>query len=656
MTRALQRTRIAILAALLLLPAAMFADITNATATLSAGQTLNLDKGTVGSVGTQQGDLFFAGSTLLFQGTASGFVLGNGTVILYNVLTQPALQAASSGFTQTPILQTALVANAAVIEVKTNGGNYAKVLVTASSSTSMTFEYTTYGAASSGGGGGGGGGAAPAITAVQNNYSYIAQGLPNYGIAPGTLFIVKGANLNNQPLSALQSSAAPGLPLSLNGTSVSLTINGAAVTPAIYYTSPTQLGLVLPSTASLGTASITVTNSGQTSAPAQFPVVQSAMGLVVATDANYNYFSTAGSASPGQPIILWGSGVGADPSNDDRTYPLKQNNLTGIPLTVYIGGIQANVAYRGRSQFPGVDQIVVTIPNNVPLGCNVSVLTLSGSIVSNSITIPVSQGGGACSDPGSAGGPTVGPFPAGKNTFATGAVTILQSTGITKATGTTVTYTAAADFVRLTGLTSPLSAAGPSVGSCVLLVPLDLQVQQTGLDAGSIAVNGGGTQTNLPAIPSQKGAYGASIPAIPANGQSYSFTGTGGADVGAFSATIKVPPALVWTNQPSISTVNRAQGQLVTWSGGAPGTYVQIGGQSTILVGGAAVGATFACLAPVDDGQFTIPSWVLLALPPNTNGALNIENPVYSPAFAVPNLDYAYGLSVSLTDKVVTYQ
>jgi hypothetical protein len=273
----------------------MFADITNATVTLNVGQTLSLDKGTVASIATQPGDLFFAGSTLLFEGSASGFVLGNGTVILYNGLTQQALQGASSTFTQTPLLQTSLVANAAVIEVKTTGGNYAKLLVTGSSSTSMTFQYTTYGATASGGGGGSG---TPAITAVQNNYSYIAQGLPNYGIAPGTLFIVKGTNLNNQPLSALQSSAAPGLPLTFNGTSVSVAVNGTTVQPAIYYTSPTQLGLVLPSTTPVGTGTITVTNNGVAGAPVQFVVVQSAMGLVVATDANYNYFSASSSAAP----------------------------------------------------------------------------------------------------------------------------------------------------------------------------------------------------------------------------------------------------------------------------------------------------------------------------------------------------------------------
>jgi uncharacterized protein (TIGR03437 family) len=605
---------------------------------------LSLDKGTVASVATQGGDLLLSSGTLTFQGSASGTVLGNGTMILYNVLTQQLLQATSTSFQQTPIATSPLVANAALIEVKTNGGNYAKLLVTAISSTSITFQYTTYGAAASGGG------SAPAITAVQNNYSYIAQGLPNYGVAPGTLFIVKGTNLSNQPLSALQSSASPGLPQTFNGTSASVTVNGTTVQPAIYYTSPTQLGLVLPSTTPVGTGTITVTNSGTPSAPAQFAVVQSAMGIVVATDANYNYFSNSSSASPGQAIILWRSGVGADMSNDDRTFPMKQNNLTNIPMTVYVGGIQAAIAYRGRSQYPGVDQVVVTIPNNVAVGCNVSIVTLSGNIVSNTIAIPVAQGGGQCTDPSSASGPAVSP-PSGKNAYTTGVVTILQSTGITKA-GTTAGTTANADFVRVS-LTGTVNSSLPSVGSCTILVAPNIQVQQTGLDAGSISVSGGGTQTNLQGVASQKGVYSAPVSAVPANGQSYTFTGGGGADVGAFSTSINFPPPLVWTNQPSIATVNRAQGQPITWTGGAKGTYVQIGGQSAVAVG---VGATFVCLAPVDDGQFTIPSWILLALPPNATGALNIANVVYGPTYSVPNLDYAYSFTESLTDKVVAYQ
>jgi uncharacterized protein (TIGR03437 family) len=68
---------------------------------------------------------------------------------------------------------------------------------------------------------------------------------------------------------------------------------------------------------------------------------------------------------------------------------MNQNNLTNIPMQVFIGGIAANILYRGRSQYPGVDQIDVAIPTDVSPGCFVSVVAVSGSIVSNTVTIPV---------------------------------------------------------------------------------------------------------------------------------------------------------------------------------------------------------------------------------------------------------------------------
>ena len=101
---------------------------------------------------------------------------------------------------------------------------------------------------------------------------------------------------------------------------------------------------------------------------------------------------------PGQVAVLWGSGVGADTGNNDRTYPLTQNNLTNIPLQVFVGGISANVLYQGRSQYPGVDQIDIAIPTSVTPGCFVSVVAMIGSIVSNTVTIPVDPGGAVCSD------------------------------------------------------------------------------------------------------------------------------------------------------------------------------------------------------------------------------------------------------------------
>jgi hypothetical protein len=50
-----------------------------------------------------------------------------------------------------------------------------------------------------------------------------------------------------------------------------------------------------------------------------------------------------------------------------------------------------------------------------------------------------------------------------------------------------------------------------------------------------------------------------SATAIPSSGGTFSFTGTGGANVGAFSSTLTLSPLLSWTNQAAVSSVNRRQ-------------------------------------------------------------------------------------------------
>ena len=45
---------------------------------------------------------------------------------------------------------------------------------------------------------------------VRNNYGELAPGLPNYGLAPGAIFYIKGTNLSTVSTDLL-SSAAPGL-------------------------------------------------------------------------------------------------------------------------------------------------------------------------------------------------------------------------------------------------------------------------------------------------------------------------------------------------------------------------------------------------------------------------------------------------------------
>jgi hypothetical protein len=97
----------------------------------------------------------------------------------------------------------------------------------------------------------------------------------------------------------------------------------------------------------------------------------------------------------------------------------------------------------------------------------------------------------------------------------------------------------------------------------------------------------------------------------------YTITGTGGKDVGPFTATItfSAPPALI--SPVNNTTVARSNGLTVTWSGGDPSGNVRI--VVTSATDNTYTNADQAvCIAPASAGTFTIPPYVLLALPAGT--------------------------------------
>jgi hypothetical protein len=168
----------------LMLPVAALADI-NASAVLSVGQSISLDTGATNTSGT--GDITFTGTSLTFIGTAKGGVIPGFTgATSFGQLTQAILQSLAALATSSPIPASSLAVGA-IVGVGTNGGNAAKLLVTAISSTSISFQYTTYGASGSGGG-------TPTVTGVTNNYSFIPSGFTNSGVAPSSIITIFGSN------------------------------------------------------------------------------------------------------------------------------------------------------------------------------------------------------------------------------------------------------------------------------------------------------------------------------------------------------------------------------------------------------------------------------------------------------------------------------
>ncbi|HLK47656.1 MAG TPA: hypothetical protein VKT49_05950 [Bryobacteraceae bacterium] len=583
--------------------------------TLTAHSFLNLD---TGAVSAAAGDFLWNGSSVSPQGRAGIYNLGKIGSNSFRFLSARYASSAPFGVAAIPV---GALVSGDVFGVHTNGGHYAKVRVTALSGSSISLEYTTFGVAAASPAAAG-----PTIQNVQNNYSYLLPGVPNYGIAPGSIFIITGTGLSSAAPPVLQSSAAPGLPLSLNGTSVSVTVNGTTTNPALYYTSAGQLAAVLPSTTPVGNGTVTVTYNGTPSAPAPIHVIATALGLDtlygsgtgsgVATDGNGKALGFTNSAAPNQGITLWGSGIGADTS-DDRTFPQNQNNLTGVPLQVFIGGMQANITYRGRSQYPGLDQVNVTIPPNVPLGCYVSVVAQSGNVVSNVVTLPISPTGGPCTESSlGLSGIQLQALASSAGSLPLSFMTVASDTS-PKGTGNI----AAAGFGAFSPSFFGTGTAFASQGSCVLAPPgygiTNLNTTAP-LDIGSLQVSG---PSGTLALPEQgRGLYFNQYNSLTPG--TYTFTSTGGKDVKAFNVPLNVPAPFTVTNQAQLAKITRSAGATVTWSGAPAGGIVLVSGLSAAPAGGIA----FFCYAPANAGQLTVPASILLGLPPTPGNKLNVAS------------------------------
>ena len=232
-----------------------------------------------------------------------------------------------------------------------------------------------------------------------------------------------------------------------------------------------------------------------------------------------------------------------------------------------------------------------------------------------------------------------------------------------------------AAFERFTAAqlaTSPSFFGIPSVGSCTVYPftgttpPSIASALGIGLDAGTaIAVTPpSGGPVNL-VTTGVTGSYSGTLQSLPAG--SYAINnGKGGADIGAFSASLNVPQPLTWTNQAAITvptpgfvgTVSRTAPLRITWSGGDPNGFAEIAGFSVTGTTTTSLGGFF-CIAPIAPGQFSVPVPVLLSLPPtpsNGVGILLVGSSSAPQPFTAPGLDVGVAASGSLAGSSVLYQ
>jgi uncharacterized protein (TIGR03437 family) len=522
---------------------------------------------------------------------------------------------------------------------------------------------------------------------IVNVASYSPAGLPNGSIAQGSVFALFGSNIG--PSQSAQVSSFP-LATTLAGVSITVSQGSTQVNALPVYVSAGQINALMPSNAPLGQASVRVQFNNGKSNNATVNIVAASFGIFAANSAGSGpgivqdatlmaqpINSPTQSAHPGDTMILWGTGLGPV-TFPDNVAPTAGSLST--PTEVFVGGVSATVTYNGRSPCcSGTDQIVFIVPSNAPLGCWVPVyVRTNGTLISNVVTMAIGAKGGTCTD----SNPAAAFIQGGK----LGAVQLIRSS-THEDIGTIAPVDVADDFVNLDlsqtpGGAFPFAAlfSAPPPGTCTVLAgsgdfwhsfPSLGAPVSAHLDAGAVSLRGPrGTMAVTPAGPSGYGVFlGSYAPFIPGllnqlylDPGNYIVTASGGADVGAFTATITQPAAFTWTNRDQISPVSRSLPLTLMWSG-LPATQQMaiLGGESDLPSNSSAV---FYCVAPAGATSFTIPASILSALPATrarifkSKGVIYLTNvlPANGVPFTASGLDAAFALGGYVSGTMVMFQ
>jgi uncharacterized protein (TIGR03437 family) len=488
------------------------------------------------------------------------------------------------------------------------------------------------------------------------------------GIAPGSIFVVIGSELSGP-----NTVVADSFPLrtTMNATSIQFrsTTSGQLLDAFMIYTTRNQIAGLLPSDAPTGDYDVSVRYSGLNSPFARVSVFPRNIGIFTANSAGFgpaqvlnkgelelNRFAqgqlgqyVTRPATPGMRLDLYGTGVGADPLSDSSGG--SSGHQTGAGARVVVGGVAAQVAYSGRSQgTAGLDQMVFTLPSDVPLGCNVTAQVFFGNGQrSNPFTLSIARpGDNACDHPylpvdalrSVSEGQTigVGVFHISRQIVHDARSTILGSLDyVTEFVGGAFRSYGIGDL-------GEVPVVPPAPGRCVIFQRTARAKEMlfgpystNALDAGSAVYLNGPSAMNLPIPRSQDRNYprtvtrgfvraGDALPRSPI--EPYFLSGFGGSEVGAFAAqTTRVQP-VEWTNRSQITDVDRSQNLRFAWSGGG-GSVVMAFAVSGERTGGSVAdpiinGTVFLCSELAQAGSLTITPQILQQLPAGT-GILGLQ-------------------------------
>ncbi len=440
-----------------------------------------------------------------------------------------------------------------------------------------------------------------------NAASMLPVNLPNHGIAPGSIASVFGTNLATSTVIA---TTFP-LPLTLAGTSV--TVNGTAA--PLFYISPTQIDFQVPSTTTTKylaaiSASVVITTGAGVSLPVQADVFQSAQGIFTvsrngcgqgavlnATAGGTSANSSSNSASPGDSLEIFGTGIGAVSNPPPDGSPPALSPLTKSvegTLAIWESDVESS-SFSGRAPgLVGVDQINAAIPLNVRQGCSVPLAVGGGGGGSQPVTVSIRSGGGQCQDPptGSGGLITV------KRSV------VLNDPTVPEADTITAVFSAAPGKQTV----SPF----PAYYLTPCLIP-----GYSYFGAGAITASGSAL---APIVIQPTGAlpnvtYNGSLPAASIAPGTFQLSALGSPTVGSFLAPFTIGEGIQVTSVfAKGSQINPIVPLTVNWTGGQPGNVVTV-----TLIGLAPLYYTMIKQAPATAGtivfDFSGPSVIFQNFP-----------------------------------------
>jgi uncharacterized protein (TIGR03437 family) len=465
-------------------------------------------------------------------------------------------------------------------------------------------------------------------------------------LAQGSYFVIYGRNFGSAagPVTTLP------LPVTLGTTSVNIrAANSQTYQAFMYYVTPTQLAGIIPSNVPVGQASFTVVVGGASSAPANILIARTAFEAFTVNSIqngqaiiqNYEQGPPVGlpvnqylhPARPGQTLILWGTGLGPYTAGPDNQAPTAGNIASDVEIV--IGPTVLRPFYAGRAPgIPGVDQINFTLPNDlsVPDGCTIPLTARTGGSTGRTSTVTTfakATAGSVCVHPMRLSPDMLRRLDAGESIKA--AYAQLDRFRVSGS----FEENAAIQFVpQLNAGNSPVTdvrtrqtlslppgtcqAAPVEIAARIAREVPVLRSVPSSFEAGTISVSGGGKSMDLESrVPSDYQVQLATgletpfpVPGIPPPEHflvdgTFQFQGTGGRNVGAFSATasvssqIEIPPP-----QGLLNLGRRGQSYRLTWTGGGndPNDTVIIAMTET------AAGVAFLCAARAIDRGFDVPS------------------------------------------------